>query len=77
VVGLGAGTALEVVAAIQLRDPTSASTELATEVLGLFAAGAQRPPDRVVFVDDLPTVLGGTKVRRAALRELLLAQPSA
>jgi acyl-CoA synthetase (AMP-forming)/AMP-acid ligase II len=77
VVGLGSGTALEVVAAIQLRDPTSASTELATEVLGLFAAGAQRPPDRVVFVDDLPTVLGGTKVRRAALREQLLAQPRA
>jgi acyl-CoA synthetase (AMP-forming)/AMP-acid ligase II len=77
VVGLGSGAALEVVAAIQLRDPTSASSELARDILRLSAAGAQRPPDRVVFVDELPMVLGGAKVQRSALRQQLLMQPSA
>jgi acyl-coenzyme A synthetase/AMP-(fatty) acid ligase len=77
VVGLGSGAALEVVAAVQLKDPTAASSELATEILRLCAAGARRPPDRVVFVDELPTVLGGAKVQRATLREQLLARPTA
>jgi acyl-CoA synthetase (AMP-forming)/AMP-acid ligase II len=76
VVGLGSGAALEVVAAIQLRDGVGASSELATEILELCAAGAQRPPDRVVFVDELPTVLGGAKVQRAVLRERLISQPT-
>jgi len=72
VVGLGSDAALEVVAAVQLRDPTSASSQLASEILELCA----RQADRVLFVDELPTVLGGAKVQRAVLREQLLSQPS-
>jgi len=31
-------------------------------------------PSRVVFVDELPTVLGGAKVQRQTLREQLADQ---
>jgi fatty-acyl-CoA synthase len=74
VVGLGSDGSVEVVAAVQLEDPTSASRELEAEILARCSISTQRPPDRVVFIDELPTVLGGVKVRRAALREQLLAR---
>jgi len=72
--GVASDGSLEVVAAVQLKDPTSASRELEAEILARCSTGTRRPPDRVVFIDELPTVLGAVKVRRAALRERLLAR---
>jgi acyl-coenzyme A synthetase/AMP-(fatty) acid ligase len=43
------------------------------EAILAMCAGEVRRPDRVVFVSELPTVLGGAKVQRAQLREQLLA----
>lgn len=77
VVGLGPDARPEVVAAVQLKDPTSASSDLEAEILACCAAGRQRSPDRVVFVDELPAVLGGAKVQRKALGEQLLARARA
>jgi acyl-coenzyme A synthetase/AMP-(fatty) acid ligase len=72
VVGLGEPAAQQVVAAVLLRPEVPPSDTLADEVLARTAdlAAAHRPA-RVVFVDDLPTVLGGAKVQRQALREQL------
>jgi acyl-coenzyme A synthetase/AMP-(fatty) acid ligase len=66
------GVVDEVVAAVQLKDPDAASDELVAAIL-TTVGGDVRRPDRIVFVSDLPTVLGGAKVQRAALREQLLA----
>ncbi len=74
VVGLGSNGEVEVVTAVLLKDPETACDELASEILAHCAASSQRPPDRVVFVDELPTVLGGAKVQRKTLRERLLAR---
>jgi acyl-coenzyme A synthetase/AMP-(fatty) acid ligase len=74
VVGLGRDDALEVVAAVQLKDPASASGDLEVEILARCAGDMHRSPDRVVFVDELPAVLGGAKVQRKLLREQLQAR---
>ena len=62
----------DVVAAVLLKDPGEASEELVAAIL-TTVGGDVRRPDRVVFVSELPTVLGGAKVQRAALREQLMA----
>ena len=62
----------DVVAAVLLKDPGEASEELVAAIL-TTVGGDVRRPDRVVFVSELPTVLGGAKVQRAALREQLTA----
>ena len=72
VVGLGSDASPEVVAAVQLKYPASASDELEAEILARCAPGTARSPDRIVFVQELPTVLGGAKVQREVLREQLL-----
>jgi acyl-CoA synthetase (AMP-forming)/AMP-acid ligase II len=77
VVGLGPENRPDVVAAVQLKDPTSASSDLEAEILACCAAGTQRAPDRVVFIDELPAVLGGAKVLRKTLSEQLLARGNA
>jgi acyl-CoA synthetase (AMP-forming)/AMP-acid ligase II len=77
VVWLSGADSLEVVAAVQLKAPAGARSELEAEILARCSAAGHRPPDRVVFVDRLPTVLGGSKVRRTALREQLLARVNA
>jgi acyl-coenzyme A synthetase/AMP-(fatty) acid ligase len=74
VVGLGPDDSLEVVAAVQLKDHATASSDLAEEMLARSAGDMHRPPDRVVFVDELPVVLGGAKVQRKVLREQLQAR---
>jgi acyl-coenzyme A synthetase/AMP-(fatty) acid ligase len=74
VVGLGPHDSLEVVAAVQLKDQATASRDLAEEMLARCAGGMRRSPDRVVFVDELPAVLGGAKVQRKVLREQLQAR---
>ena len=73
VVGLGSDGSPEVAAAVLLKDSRDASDHLGAEIRASCAAAGLRPPDRLVFVDELPTVLGGAKVRRPALREQLLA----
>jgi len=77
VVGLGADASAELVAAVELKDPTGASSELEAEILARCAASGQRSPDRVVFVDELPAVLGGAKVQRKVLRDQLMARTRA
>lgn len=71
VVGLDNNDHIEVVAAVLLKDAKTASDKLQTEILQRCQDGGQRVPDRVVFVDELPTVLGGAKVQRPVLREQL------
>ncbi|HWK28143.1 MAG TPA: class I adenylate-forming enzyme family protein [Solirubrobacter sp.] len=61
-----------VVAAVLLKDAGSGTERLEVELRERCAAGGQREPDRVVFVAELPTVLGGAKVQRRQLREQLL-----
>jgi acyl-CoA synthetase (AMP-forming)/AMP-acid ligase II len=72
VVGLGDAGAQEVVAAVLLKADRAPSPGLADEIL---AGTADLPetdrPVRVIFVEEIPTVLGGAKVQRPALREQL------
>ncbi len=70
VVGLGAEDPVEIVAAVRLKDPGRASAELEAEILDR-CSGWSPPPARVAFLEELPTVLGGAKVQRKALREQL------
>jgi acyl-CoA synthetase (AMP-forming)/AMP-acid ligase II len=62
----------EVVAAVLLKDADAASESL-QEAIMATCGGEVRRPDRVIFVSQLPTVLGGAKVQRGQLREQLLA----
>jgi acyl-CoA synthetase (AMP-forming)/AMP-acid ligase II len=75
VVGLGEPGSQEVVAGVQVKPGVAASERLAAQILRL----TDRLPDherpaRLVFVEDMPTVLGGAKVQRQALRERLQEQ---
>jgi acyl-CoA synthetase (AMP-forming)/AMP-acid ligase II len=74
VVGLGAPGEEEVVACVQLKEGYPPSEQLAAEILRQTAElQAHERPVRVMFVSELPTVLGGAKVQHQALRELLIA----
>jgi acyl-CoA synthetase (AMP-forming)/AMP-acid ligase II len=77
VVGLGGAGSLEVVAVVELKTPAGVHSEVEAELVARCSAAGHRPPDRVVFVDQLPTVLGGSKVRRTVLREQLRAHVNA
>jgi acyl-CoA synthetase (AMP-forming)/AMP-acid ligase II len=75
VVGLGDVGAQEIVAAVLLKPDRAPSPALADEIL----AGARDLPEtdrpaRVIFVTEMPTVLGGAKVQRQALREQLASE---
>jgi acyl-CoA synthetase (AMP-forming)/AMP-acid ligase II len=74
VVGLGEPGRQEVVACVQVKEGTAPSDRLAEEIL-LQTAGLPEyeRPLRAVFVGDMPTVLGGAKVQRQAVRERLTA----
>jgi acyl-coenzyme A synthetase/AMP-(fatty) acid ligase len=75
VVGLGEPGDQEVVVGVQLKDGYAGSDDLAAEILDRTAPlAAHERPARAVFVAELPTVLGGAKVQRSALRERLAAQ---
>jgi acyl-coenzyme A synthetase/AMP-(fatty) acid ligase len=75
VVGLGPAGAAEVVVAAQLKPGLTGSDELAAELLATTERLAEHErPARVVFVAELPTVLGGAKVQRSALRDRLAAE---
>jgi len=71
VVGLGPSAAQEVVAGVLLKGGVANSPDLASKIL-IAAAEGLKPherPARIIFVDELPTVLGGAKVRREELRD--------
>lgn len=71
VVGLGEEGRQEIVAVVLPKGGRDAGPELEAEILADAAEGVaeHERPTRVVFVDQLPTVLGGAKVQRAVLRE--------
>lgn len=75
VVGLGEPGDQEVVVGVQLKEGFTASDELSKEILLETARLLEHErPVRTFFVGELPTVLGGAKVQRQALRERLAAQ---
>ena len=75
VVGLGEPGGEQVVVGVQLKEGVTGSDQLADEILLAAARLAEHErPVRAVFVDELPTVLGGAKVQRSALRERLMAE---
>ncbi len=73
VVGLGDAGAQTVVAAVKLKPGATESDSLARAILESAAAGLSsiELPERVVFVAELPTVLGGAKVQREVLQRRL------
>ena len=78
VVGVGEAGAQEVVAAVLLKAGTEAGDDLADAILAYVHPQLREHerPARAVVVEELPTVLGGAKVQRAALRERLAGAPS-
>jgi acyl-CoA synthetase (AMP-forming)/AMP-acid ligase II len=75
VVGLGEPGNEEVVVGVQLKEGVTPSDQLAEEILLETARLLEHErPVRAIFVTELPTVLGGAKVQRSALRERLTAQ---
>jgi acyl-CoA synthetase (AMP-forming)/AMP-acid ligase II len=77
VVGLGEPGHQEVVAGVQVKEGCTPSGQLAEEILRQTAGLPEyQRPVRVAFVSDMPTVLGGAKVQRQALRERLPADGS-
>jgi acyl-coenzyme A synthetase/AMP-(fatty) acid ligase len=77
VVGLGNPGTQEIVAGVLLKPDVVAAQELESEILDLARSelAAHELPKRVVFVNELPTVLGGAKVQREVLQQRLAAQP--
>lgn len=75
VVGVGEEGRQEIVAAVQLKNGVSATPELREEILDEVSRQLlpHERPVRVEFLEELPTVLGGAKVQRGALREQLSA----
>jgi acyl-coenzyme A synthetase/AMP-(fatty) acid ligase len=74
VVGLGEAGRQSVVAAVLLKPGTKGSGALADAILSA-AAGSLKPheqPARLLFVDELPTVLGGAKVQREVLQQRIV-----
>jgi acyl-CoA synthetase (AMP-forming)/AMP-acid ligase II len=69
-VGIGTPGAQEVVAAVLLKPGQSAEAAQIAAVAADLLSPSARP--RVVIVDELPVVLGGTKVKRDVLRDQLL-----
>lgn len=75
VVGMGTIGAQDVVAAVLLKPDVSATPSIEREILetARSALAACEVPKRIVFVADLPTVLGGAKVQREVLQQRLAA----
>jgi acyl-CoA synthetase (AMP-forming)/AMP-acid ligase II len=75
VVGLPDGDGEKVVACVLVKS-LDARTDQVIEELVVACRDRLRPaevPERIVFVDELPTVLGGAKVQRSELRARLIA----
>ena len=73
VVGVGEEGGQEIVAAVLLKAGVEGSADLNAEIAAEASQGIadHERPQRIVFVDQLPTVLGGAKVQRAALKDQL------
>ena len=72
VVGLGESGAQAVVAAVLLKPQQAESSTLADEIMAQAEQfAAHEKPSRIIFVKELPTVLGGAKVQRGELRQKL------
>jgi acyl-CoA synthetase (AMP-forming)/AMP-acid ligase II len=72
VVGLGEVGQQRVVAGILLKDGYQSSAEMAANILAAtLSLGDHMRPAQLFFVDSLPTVLGGAKVRREELKDQL------
>jgi acyl-coenzyme A synthetase/AMP-(fatty) acid ligase len=72
VVGLGEPGSEQVVVGVQLKEGVAPSDQLAEEILRQTTRLADHErPVRAFFIAELPTVLGGAKVRRSALRDRL------
>jgi acyl-coenzyme A synthetase/AMP-(fatty) acid ligase len=70
VVGLGESGAQTVVAAVLLKPQEAESSALADEIMARTEQfAAHEKPSRIIFVKELPTVLGGAKVQRGELRQ--------
>ena len=75
VVGIPDGDGERVVACVLVKS-TDVRTDRVIEELLMTCRDQLRPaevPERIVFVDDLPTVLGGAKVQRSELRARVIA----
>jgi acyl-coenzyme A synthetase/AMP-(fatty) acid ligase len=75
VVGLGPVGQQSVVVGVLLKSGTSASTALSQAILKSVesALQAHERPTQLIFVTELPTVLGGAKVQREVLARQLSA----
>jgi acyl-coenzyme A synthetase/AMP-(fatty) acid ligase len=72
VVAHGEGDRQAVVAAVQLKANVAESPGLVDEILAMTAHFATHErPGKIVFLSELPTVLGGAKVQRGELRQKL------
>jgi acyl-CoA synthetase (AMP-forming)/AMP-acid ligase II len=73
VVGLGAAGAQEIVAGVLLKADIEATATLEREIIEIARPGLapRELPRRIVFVGELPTVLGGAKVQREVLQQRL------
>ena len=73
VVGLGTAGKQQVAAGLLLKRGTVATATLEREILDAALPGLSphEIPQRLVFVDELPTVLGGAKVQREELQRRL------
>jgi acyl-coenzyme A synthetase/AMP-(fatty) acid ligase len=70
----GSGASRPASPGVQIKEGLTPSDQLAEEILLQTARLPEHErPARAVFVSDMPTVLGGAKVRRQALRERLTA----
>ncbi|HEV2551188.1 MAG TPA: hypothetical protein VGU20_28015 [Stellaceae bacterium] len=73
VVGLGKPGAQQVVAGVLLKPGITATAGLDRAILDAALPGlsSREVPQRIVIVDELPTVLGGAKVQREELQKRL------
>jgi acyl-coenzyme A synthetase/AMP-(fatty) acid ligase len=77
VVGVGGEESQEIVAAVVLKPGAAGSDAVRDEIAARAGELKEHErPSRIVFVDELPTVLGGAKVQRQALKGQLEAQPA-
>jgi acyl-coenzyme A synthetase/AMP-(fatty) acid ligase len=71
VVGLGESGSQTVIAAVQLKSGHAQSPSLGDEISAHASHFAEHERPSIVFVEVLPTVLGGAKVQRGELRQVL------
>jgi acyl-coenzyme A synthetase/AMP-(fatty) acid ligase len=71
VVGLCESGRQTVIAAVQLKSGHAQSPPLGDEISAHASHFAEHERPSIIFVEVLPTVLGGAKVQRGELRQVL------